>query len=52
MTEYNVDSTACGRGDVISVEGSGDGCMTRIRFRDSDEKVLLLKFARFTVVGR
>ena len=41
-----------GRGDVISVEGSGDGCKARIRFRDSGEKVLLLKFARFTVVGR
>ena len=41
-----------GRGEVLSVEGSGDGCKARIRFLNAGEKTLLLKFARFTVIGQ
>lgn len=40
-----------GRGTVLSVEGSGDASKARIRFDAGSEKTLLLKFARYTVIG-
>ena len=40
-----------GRGTVLSVEGSGDASKARIRFDTAGEKTLLLKFARYTVIG-
>lgn len=39
-----------GRGEVISVEGTGESTKARVRFRNAGEKQLLLKFARFKVV--
>ena len=46
-----IDHERFGQGEVLSVEGAGDGRKARIRFRDAGEKTLLLKFARFTVIG-
>lgn len=40
-----------GRGKVLYVEGTGEGRKARILFENVGEKTLLLKFARFTVVG-
>lgn len=40
-----------GIGDVISVVGTGDNCKATVRFRNAGEKQLLLKFARFKVIG-
>ena len=40
-----------GVGDVISVVGTGDNCKATVRFRNAGEKQLLLKFARFKVIG-
>lgn len=47
-----IDHERFGQGEVLSVEGSGDGRKARIRFRNAGEKTLLLKFARFTVISR
>lgn len=41
-----------GVGEVLSVEGSGEGCKARIKFKNVGEKTLLLKFARFTIINR
>ena len=40
-----------GVGDVVSVVGTGDNCKATVRFRNAGEKQLLLKFARFKVIG-
>lgn len=40
-----------GIGDVVSVVGTGDNCKATVRFRNAGEKQLLLKFARFKVIG-
>lgn len=40
-----------GIGDVVSVVGSGDNCKATVKFRNAGEKQLLLKFARFKVIG-
>ena len=40
-----------GIGDVLSVVGTGDNCKATVRFRNAGEKQLLLKFARFKVIG-
>lgn len=40
-----------GIGDVIKVEGTGENSKATVRFRNAGEKQLLLKFARFKVVG-
>ena len=40
-----------GIGDVVAVVGSGDNCKATVRFRNAGEKQLLLKFARFKVIG-
>ncbi len=40
-----------GIGDVVSVVGAGDNCKATVRFRNAGEKQLLLKFARFKVIG-
>ena len=40
-----------GIGDVVAVVGSGDNCKAAVRFRNAGEKQLLLKFARFKVIG-
>lgn len=47
-----IDHERFGRGEVLSVEGSGDECKARIHFANSGDKTLLLKFARFTVVKK
>lgn len=40
-----------GIGDVLKVEGDGDNRKATIRFRNVGEKQLLLRFARFKVIG-
>ena len=40
-----------GIGDVVAVVGQGDNCKATVRFRHAGEKQLLLKFARFKVIG-
>lgn len=40
-----------GIGEVIKVEGTGENSKATVRFRNAGEKQLLLKFARFKVVG-
>ena len=40
-----------GIGEVTKVEGSGENCKATITFRNVGSKQLLLKFARFKVIG-
>ncbi len=40
-----------GIGEVMKVEGVGDNCKATVKFRNAGEKQLLLKFARFKVIG-
>ena len=40
-----------GRGEVLRVEGVGDNAKATIRFEHAGEKQLLLRFARFKVIG-
>ena len=40
-----------GVGEVVNVVGAGDNCKATVRFRNAGEKQLLLKFARFKVIG-
>ena len=40
-----------GRGEVVRLEGSGDNCKATVRFENAGEKQLLLKFARFKIIG-
>lgn len=40
-----------GRGEVVRLEGSGDNCKATVRFENSGDKQLLLKFARFKIIG-
>ncbi len=40
-----------GIGEVISVEGVGDNAKAKIQFKHAGEKQLLLRFARFKVLG-
>lgn len=39
-----------GTGQVLSLEGSGDNAKAKIRFQNAGEKILLLKFAKLTVI--
>ncbi len=40
-----------GLGEVMKVDGVGDNCKAVVKFRNAGEKQLLLKFARFKVIG-
>lgn len=40
-----------GLGEVLKVEGTGENCKATVRFQHAGEKQLLLKFARFKVIG-
>lgn len=40
-----------GIGEVIRLEGTGDNCKATVRFENAGEKQLLLKFARFKIIG-
>ena len=40
-----------GRGEVVRLEGSGDNCKATVRFENAGDKQLLLKFARFKIIG-
>lgn len=40
-----------GVGEILRLEGTGDNRKATVRFRNAGEKQLLLKFARFKVIG-
>lgn len=40
-----------GIGEILSMEGAGDMRKARVRFKNSGEKQLLLKYAKFKVIG-
>jgi DNA helicase-2/ATP-dependent DNA helicase PcrA len=40
-----------GIGDVVAVVGQGDNCKATVKFHNAGEKQLLLKFAKFKVIG-
>lgn len=40
-----------GIGEVVNLVGTGDNCKATVKFRNAGEKQLLLKFARFKVIG-
>lgn len=40
-----------GLGEVLKVEGAGDNAKATIRFKNAGDKQLLLRFARFKVIG-
>lgn len=40
-----------GRGEVLSIEGTGSDAKARVAFEHFGEKQLLLKFAKFTIIG-
>lgn len=40
-----------GLGEVVKIEGSGDNAKATIHFKNAGDKQLLLRFARFKVVG-
>ena len=40
-----------GVGEVLKVEGTGENTKAHIRFKNAGDKQLLLKFARFRVLG-
>ena len=40
-----------GRGEVLKVEGEGDNAKATIRFQHAGDKQLLLRFARFKIIG-
>ncbi|WP_291529427.1 ATP-dependent helicase [Bacteroides sp. UBA939] len=40
-----------GLGEVMNVEGEGDNAKATIRFKNAGDKQLLLRFARFKVIG-
>jgi len=40
-----------GIGDVVRIEGTGENTKATVKFRNAGEKQLLLKFARFKIIG-
>lgn len=48
---HRIEHERFGQGEVIRLEGTGDNCKATVRFQHAGEKQLLLKFARFKVVG-
>ena len=40
-----------GLGEVVKVEGEGDNAKATIRFKNAGDKQLLLRFARFKIIG-
>lgn len=40
-----------GLGEVVRVEGEGDNAKATIRFKNAGDKQLLLRFARFKIIG-
>ena len=40
-----------GIGEIVRIEGSGENTKATVKFRNAGEKQLLLKFARFKVIG-
>ncbi|MDO4950132.1 MAG: ATP-dependent DNA helicase, partial [Bacteroidales bacterium] len=47
-----IEHNRFGVGEIIHIEGSGDNCKVTVAFRNAGTKQLLLKFARFTIVGQ
>ncbi|WP_455586299.1 ATP-dependent helicase [Bacteroides sp.] len=47
----HIEHERFGLGEVLKVEGNGDNAKATIRFKNAGEKQLLLRFARFKVIG-
>lgn len=45
-----IEHNRFGRGRVVNVEGVGDGTKATVDFENVGTKILLLKFAKFTVL--
>ena len=46
-----IDHQRFGRGTVVKIEGSGENQKATVNFDSTGTKQLLLKFARYTIVG-
>lgn len=46
-----VEHERFGLGEILKVEGEGDNAKATIRFKNAGDKQLLLRFARFKVIG-
>lgn len=47
----HIEHERFGRGEIVRVEGEGENVKATIRFQNVGEKQLLLRFARFKVIG-
>ena len=46
-----IEHRSFGRGIVLSVEGTGENTKARVEFDDGGVKQLLIKYAKFTILG-
>lgn len=46
-----IEHRSFGRGIVLSVEGIGENTKARVEFDDGGVKQLLIKYAKFTILG-
>lgn len=46
-----IEHNRFGIGEITHIDGSGDNCKVTVAFRNAGTKQLLLKFARFTIIG-
>ena len=46
-----VEHAKFGRGEVLSIEGSGNSKKAEIKFDSGDTKKLLLQFAKLKIIG-
>ena len=52
MSEGNViEHERFGIGNVLRVEGTGENTKATVQFRNAGTKQLLLKFARYKIIG-
>lgn len=51
MPGQHIEHERFGVGEVLKVEGTGENIKALIRFENAGDKQLLLKFARFRVLG-
>ena len=46
-----IEHERLGLGEVMKVEGQGDNAKATIHFKNAGDKQLLLRFARFKIIG-
>lgn len=47
----HIEHNRFGRGEVVEMQGSGDGTKATVRFEHVGQKTLLLKYAKFTILS-